>query len=178
MKLPVLTIYQPWASLVANESKVYETRSRPFNYRGKILIHSAKKPFETSGFNFTDREFKRFAGALNLPTIYDFKKLPYGAIIAIAELVECWRIPFGVDERVTQAELQSDSNGGKQRFIYHRQPANHHSENELRFGDFRTGRFALEFRNVKKLPVPILARGKQGVWYFDFDDEESENGNN
>ena len=38
--MKVLTLKQPWASLVANGYKVYEFRSWKTNYRGEILIHA------------------------------------------------------------------------------------------------------------------------------------------
>lgn len=38
----VLTIKQPWASLIINSYKKYEFRSWKTNYRGKILIHAGK----------------------------------------------------------------------------------------------------------------------------------------
>lgn len=39
--MKVLTIKEPWASLIVNGYKEYEFRSWKTNYRGKILIHSA-----------------------------------------------------------------------------------------------------------------------------------------
>ena len=41
--MKVLTIREPWASLIVNGYKEYEFRSWKTNYRGKILIHSASK---------------------------------------------------------------------------------------------------------------------------------------
>ena len=38
--MKVLTIKQPWASLIVNKYKTYEFRSWKTNYRGKILIHA------------------------------------------------------------------------------------------------------------------------------------------
>ncbi len=38
--MKVLTLKQPWASLVANGYKVYEFRSWKTKYRGEILIHA------------------------------------------------------------------------------------------------------------------------------------------
>ena len=40
IKLKVLTLRQPWATLVAEGIKKYEFRSWKTNYRGKILIHA------------------------------------------------------------------------------------------------------------------------------------------
>ena len=38
--MKVLTLKQPWASLVANGYKIYEFRSWKTNYRGEIYIHA------------------------------------------------------------------------------------------------------------------------------------------
>ena len=38
--MKVLTIKEPWASLIVNGYKTYEFRSWKTNYRGKILIHA------------------------------------------------------------------------------------------------------------------------------------------
>lgn len=38
--MKVLTIREPWASLIVNGYKEYEFRSWKTNYRGKILIHT------------------------------------------------------------------------------------------------------------------------------------------
>lgn len=42
--MKVLTIKEPYASLIANKQKEYETRSWKTNYRGKIYIHASKNP--------------------------------------------------------------------------------------------------------------------------------------
>lgn len=38
--MKVITLKQPWASLVANGYKIYEFRSWKTKYRGEILIHA------------------------------------------------------------------------------------------------------------------------------------------
>lgn len=38
-----LTLWQPWASLVAWEEKRIETRSWSTSYRGPLVIHAAKR---------------------------------------------------------------------------------------------------------------------------------------
>ncbi len=43
MSVRAITLWQPWASLVALGLKRFETRSWPTNYRGKLLIHAATR---------------------------------------------------------------------------------------------------------------------------------------
>ena len=40
--MKVLTVKEPWASLIINGYKMYEFRSWKTSYRGKILIHAGK----------------------------------------------------------------------------------------------------------------------------------------
>ena len=41
--MKAITIWQPWASLLACGGKRFETRSWATSYRGPIAIHAAKK---------------------------------------------------------------------------------------------------------------------------------------
>ena len=41
--MKALTLWQPYASLIAEGHKLYETRSWTTSYRGVMLIHSARK---------------------------------------------------------------------------------------------------------------------------------------
>lgn len=38
--MKVITLKQPWATLVAENIKKYEFRTWKYNYRGEILIHA------------------------------------------------------------------------------------------------------------------------------------------
>ena len=71
--MKVLTIREPWASLIVNEYKKYEFRSWKTNYRGKILIHA--------GLNLEKDMLDRFKD-------YDIECVK-GAIIGEAEIVDC-----------------------------------------------------------------------------------------
>ncbi len=147
-----LTLYQPWASLVAMGEKKFETRGWPTNYRGPILIHAGKKPFKTD--SYLDRELYPFADALGLPDIYSFDSMPCGSIIAVAELVNCLKIVSRVKVSGNQffARLENEQDI---------------TRNELYFGDYEVGRFAWELANVHRLAEPIRAKGMQRIWNFD-----------
>ena len=73
MTLKVLTLKQPWASLVAEGIKKYEFRTWKTNYRGKILIHA--------GAGIDKEEMKKF-NHLNL-------EYPSKRIIAEVEIEDC-----------------------------------------------------------------------------------------
>ena len=65
-----LTIYQPWASLIAEGIKVYETRPWRAPYRGLVAIHAGK-----TGKYVTET-----------PPEYRHLAYPLGAILAVANL--------------------------------------------------------------------------------------------
>lgn len=86
--MKVLTIKQPWASLIVNGYKKYEFRSWKTNYRGKILIHAGM-----SIENDMVLKLKNY----NLEYIK-------GAIIGEAEIVDC----ILVDEQFNNQLIQID----------------------------------------------------------------------
>ncbi len=75
----VLTLTQPWATLMALGLKRIETRSWRTHYRGPLAIHAAKG-FPPQARRLTDEE--RFRGQLPAD-------LPFGAILCTVELVDC-----------------------------------------------------------------------------------------
>lgn len=152
--MKAITVWQPHATLLAIDEKRNETRGRRTHYRGAIAIHAAK---------YIDRV------ACELPEIkstlarhgYTVDNLPTGAIVAIANLTECWEV-VGEEEGVESFLLDSQKN--KTMSIAH-------SSNEFLFGDFSVGRFGLEMSNVNRLSEPIPVKGQQGLWNWDGDKE-------
>lgn len=153
-----ITVWQPWASLLACGAKKYETRGWETSYRGPIAIHAAKKLFNAK--SYLDRELHPFAAALGLPDIYSFDTLPYGCIIAVAELAECWKITdnghtVGSDRA---ARIEGGKSGGKVDII---------EGDEILFGDWTPGRYAWQFSNMAMLVKPIHAKGMQRLWKWE-----------
>ncbi len=74
--MKVLTIREPWASLIINGYKKYEFRSWKTNYRGKILIH-AGKGIDKDMLYITDK--------------YNIKINP-GNIIGEVEITDCIKV--------------------------------------------------------------------------------------
>lgn len=138
--MKVLSLTQPWASLVASGAKRIETRSWRTNYRGPLLIH-ASKAWPKEARQLCD-EFPFFNAlqtvGLSTPTHHN---LPLGAIVAICSLRGAWRVEE-VFERFPLLE----------------------TEYEMAFGDYSTGRYAWLLENVRPLPEPIPCRGVQGLW--------------
>ena len=98
--MKVLTIKQPWASLIRENIKKIEFRSWKTNYRGVIYIHA--------GSSIEKNELPRFS-SLNL-------EYPTSRIIAKAILVDCIEITPEVNERIKS--LNNIAYGNKDRTGY------------------------------------------------------------
>ena len=136
--MKALTIWQPWATLIAEEIKHYETRSWSTGYRGPIAIHAAKRwtHHEVTTMLQLARRFPIVGSAL----AYDgeIHTPPLGAIVCIGVLVA-----------VHKSEEIRDSLPAVERAL----------------GDYRDRRFAWEIAEIQ-LPIqgPIPAKGQQGLW--------------
>lgn len=75
--MKALTLYQPWATLIAYGQKRVETRPRPWKYEGPIAIH-AGKTIDAAACE----QFKFVPQAL-----------PTGCVVAIAEMIGCVEFP-------------------------------------------------------------------------------------
>ncbi len=82
--MKAITLWQPWASLLACGAKIYETRSWATNYRGPIAIHAAAKhPYHCIGGMIGEAT----DAMVNVLSPIALNALPLGCIIATAELV-------------------------------------------------------------------------------------------
>lgn len=82
--MKVLTLKQPWATLVAEGIKKYEFRSWKTKYRGKILIHA--------GSGIDKKELDKYK---NLG--YEF---PKSKIIASVDLVDCLELDENLNKQI------------------------------------------------------------------------------
>ena len=76
--MKVLSLMEPWASLIKEKQKVIETRSWNTKYRGELYIHSSLKKI-----NKKDTHIQKL-----LEFIPD-KEMLYGKIICKCKLVDC-----------------------------------------------------------------------------------------
>lgn len=156
--MKAITIWQPWASLAACGAKPHETRSRATNYRGPIAIHAAKKPivadlFGNDEYGWSYEEWLDVHELLGIRSVLD---LPYGEIVATAELVECWRV---VRHEPTAIILKQSNGIGEDKIPI--------DAPYLKFGDYRIGRYIWALADVEKMLKPIPAKGKQGLWNWE-----------
>lgn len=130
-----LSLWQPWATLIAREAKRIETRSWPAPARiigERIAIHATK-----ANEHHWLRGSEPFAAEL---TGVD---LPLGAIVCTVVVASCELITPELCHAIHQRDR---------------------GHVELAYGDYRTGRWAWHLADVQPLPAPVPCRGMQGLW--------------
>lgn len=143
--MKAISLWQPWATLMAIGTKKIETRPWGTSYRGPLAIHAAKKwDAELLGIctepyfeEVLMQEFRcttRRHLEVELPT-----RLPFGAFVAVVDLHDC----VGIED----CTIPDDPH-------------------EYAFGDYTrdAGRFALKTRDRVRLPRPIPYRGAQRLF--------------
>jgi activating signal cointegrator 1 len=142
--MKALTLYQPWATLVAIEAKRIETRSWSTGYRGPLMIHASKnkKYVNMRGADYICDTEPFYSVLMNQALTFHWQKmwgsLPMGAFVATCELVGC-------------VEMRGDN-------------WNHLSQQEKAFGNYCDGRYMWFLENIKILAEPIPARGALGLF--------------
>ncbi len=168
--MKALTVRQPWASLLTIGAKRYITQSLDTKYRGPIAIHAGASMLQPKedytlwehvltvmGLPYS-RSYMGRPLYMNRGRVLYPHQFPLGAVIATAELTQCYEIER--TWRGIPSEGQILLLGGKGRpglRIYH-------ADMEVAFGDFTPGHYALRIENVQMLDKPVPARGRQGLW--------------
>lgn len=76
--MKVLSLTEPFATLICEKKKMIETRSWKTNYRGELFIHASKTKISQN--NLTNME---------LMSLVDNKDMNFGHIICKCNLVDC-----------------------------------------------------------------------------------------
>ncbi len=141
VELRVLSLLQPWASLLVFGEKMIETRSWRTNYRGPVAIHASLSPaFLTSEFveliNFVKEKaneyYKDVFPGNEWACNYGF---PLQAIIGVGTLIDC----------VPTSEIKAGL-----------------TAKEISLGDFSDGRWAWKFEGMRPIR-PIGMKGALGL---------------
>lgn len=175
--MKALTLWQPWASLIALGHKTIETRSWPARKSligQRIAIHAATRtagwgrrgtrtdigPFEV--------EYDASGLLLRGPIMWPYR-LPLGAVVGTAVLADCvqmvaefwWHdMPPGV-LLVTQTCLEYWGKGDNEAHMLI------DYTDQRPFGLFEPGRWAWLLTDVERFAEPIPARGAQGLWNWE-----------
>lgn len=144
--MKALTLWQPWASLMALGHKKVETRIWQTKYREPIAIHSAQNlPPAWLGASRNSPEFKRFLEeclppAPQIDLEHRVQLLPRGQVLCIVRLVA-----------VVETSIVREGIAPK----------------ELAFGNYEDGRFAWFTEMIEVFEKPIPAKGNRMLWNWE-----------
>lgn len=141
-----LTLWQPYASLIAIGAKSYETRSWQTDYRGKLAIHAGKRWKDDQiklCYKQPIRDLLKEAG------FGKASELPRGAVVAVTEL-----------QGIAPTEGLRGQVG----------------ELERALGNYRNGRFGWRLLLEHRLDTPAPATGNRGLWDWQPEDPAYETG--
>lgn len=156
--MKAITIWQPWASLLACGGKRFETRSWATSYRGPIAIHAAKK----SVFEVLNLIPISISSVMKMALRSEWEDLPTGAVIATANLIGCHEISR-IDE--FDADWEIPCIPQKTGCWDCNRPGTwiDATKQEVMFGDWTPGRYAWDFSDIKII-TPVPTKGRQGLW--------------
>jgi hypothetical protein len=133
----VLTLTQPWASLMSLLEKKNETRGWGTEYRGPLAIHAAK------GFKPSDRAVfytEPFLSTFQHHGVTEFEQLPRGVILCVLGLEDIRKVD---------------------------QAFNMPASPEVDFGNYASGRKIWYFEKwIRRSNPPLPAKGKQSLWEY------------
>jgi activating signal cointegrator 1 len=132
--MKVLTIQQPYATLILLKAKQYETRRWLTPHRGPLLIHAGRHYQEANKRLLFTEPFKSI---LEQHGIYQFQDLPFGAILG--------QVTLGCIEPAWQISgWQTDQ--------------------ELNCGFWGPGNYAWRLDQPQPWQKPLFTSGQPGLW--------------
>ena len=144
--MKALTLWEPYATLIAEGYKRYETRSWGTKYRGLVAICAAKRKLtKLDREGFDDFEIEPWRSAALGTWLTGQDDPPYGKVVCVALLNNCFQMTWP--------------------FVSGALP------DELEFGDFRVGRYAWDFGGKERLPEPVPIIGRQRLFNVDAETE-------
>lgn len=144
MQVPAISLWQPWATLMARGFKKIETRSWPaprtLALPCVVAIHATRGGLSPADYEDVCGEpfYAEALAALGLAPA----DLPRGCVVALGLLTACHTTAYFRDNDLL-------------------------TEQEMAFGDYRAGRFGWVFGRVRRFGEPVPAKGLQGIWQWD-----------
>lgn len=154
-RVAALSLWEPWATLMAIGAKKNETRHWPTNHRGALLICAAQRKNKRELQELLAYGHGHFGAALKDEPMAlapsSTPALSYGNAVALVDLDEC----LSTDDYWPMAGDEG------------------YSDDEFHFGNYSDGRFAWITSGLRRLkPFPV--KGRQGLFYVtmpaDFED--------
>lgn len=134
--MKALSLWNPWAVMMAKSLKLIETRSRPISHRGPLVICST---IRTPSWVFNDLQPNEGLYWKTQGFSERWETLPSGVGLCVVEVYGC---------------VPTESLRGLL------------SLREANAGDYTPGRFAIMTRDCRPFFRPIPCKGKQGLWEF------------
>ena len=92
--MKVLSLTEPYATIIKEGNKTIETRSWKTNYRGKLYIHASSTKIP-----------KKYRENKDLMNLVDINNLNYGHIVCSCELIDCVKM---TDEFIEKVKLNNE----------------------------------------------------------------------
>ena len=92
--MKVLSLTEPYATIIKEGKKTIETRSWKTNYRGKLYIHASSTKIP-----------KKYRENKDLMNLVDINNLNYGYIVCSCELIDCVKM---TDEFIEKVKLNNE----------------------------------------------------------------------
>ena len=92
--MKVLSLTEPYATIIKEGKKIIETRSWKTNYRGKLYIHASSTKIP-----------KKYRENKDLMNLVDINNLNYGYIVCSCELIDCVKM---TDEFIEKVKLNNE----------------------------------------------------------------------
>jgi hypothetical protein len=174
MRVKVLTLHAPYGPLIRLGVKVYETRPQPMRplVGQRIAVHTAARwPQHLAAVGdwtvLADGEVPalRRRGDVEAPPI----PMPLGVIECTALVTDCLPMVAAADERRGERRLVvgPPAQRGVRRFLRVVGPSegdpHEYADDQVPYGDYRPGRWALALADVEPLAVPMPFKGGQGL---------------
>lgn len=157
MRITVISLLQPFASLVVMGAKKIETRSWNTEFRGELYIHAGLgKGYGPEKLSCRELCYKEpFKDFINGGLAYD--KLPFGKIIGKVNMLGTFAM--------NDCMFVSGVTKGETTWSF--------TNEELAFGNFICDWHGWLLSNPVQFAYPIQAKGKQGFWNYDLPDSFS-----
>lgn len=151
--LKILSVKQPWATLIVTGHKKLETRSWSTEYRGQILIHASKK---------MDREQKKLVEEKHFKTaLKDIEELPLGVILGVVSLTGITSTDSIFAMKDAGIPIVNGRGHSKVKKLKE-------WEKEIAFGNYSTGRHAWVLKDPVQFKTLIEHVGELSLKPFDY----------
>lgn len=154
--MKVLSLWEPWATLIAEGIKKVETRGWDCSFRGTLLIHAAATKSPEGRLLWLMLQQHRLLPAHLMEL--KFEQLPFRHILCRTEVVEM--LPT-LHARLRKEYTRFTDAQDHVQSAFDEAKAD---DMEYLLGDYSRGRFGWMLRDTRKLVKPILATGRQGLW--------------